>query len=578
MRTRLSLLAGLVALGLGLFFLRGPLFDFHLEGPPVADVTKRQRTVERSVVMAPISIDLAEATRLANAAIAPKEGESRAPIASGTTESLALDVIRGMLGLEVQEKVECKPTESAKLAQRALNCMGGEDFLELSITKKLTKMLECGVKGSVDSALTLFRAADACIDEHVPLPVPDRSTEVAYDIYLELLSFKAEGGQLLATAQTRVALNPPKSVFDIFVKKPKATCSVRVTGRGLATPGVAIVDNLPHLDIDVSQVALGPGEPCGGRTGGQAKKIMSAIEKNLLQAMTLAFQKKLKEMVEDTLNAPEFVQKFEARKTLFESALFAVHDLPLEQLPVSARLRLAPEGIRLSQPIVGRSKGGDAMVIAAGLVARPEIALTPLKAQKPKTLPYTLQAFDNAFHVTPTARLPLDQITPVAEEIARAVIADAVPELSYDDLSLAFYQADERIVIGATVTGVGWLKVSGTVYLTARPEFDKAANRLALRDVKFDLDSNQFLTRRAAWVLESPLEALLSERLSFDLGAPFQALLVKLEDMELGYPVEAPVAIARIQVRDVSLDQTWLSENTLFVSVAARGTAEVSVD
>lgn len=578
MKTRHKLLLGLAVLGLGLFAFRGWLLDFHLEGPPPRDVTDRRATVERSIVMAPIVIDLATATKLANAALKPETGKAPEPVASGTTEQLALNTIRGMLGLEVLETVECKPTESAKLAMRTIKCMGGEAFDDLKLGQKVLKSLECGVKGGVDGALTLFRTADACIDEHVPLPVPDRPTEVAYDVYLESIAFKAEGGQLHTTAHTRVAINPPKSVFDVFVKKPAVTCSVRITGVGLAKPGLVVVDGAPQLDVDVSQVALGPGKPCGKSTDAQATQIMKALDKALLQTMTLVFQKKLKEMVQDTLNDPEFVQAFDTQKALFETALFEAHDVPLDGLPIQARVRLAPEGIRLSQPRVGREKSGDVLAIAAGLVARPEIALTALESHDRKPLHYTLEAFQNEFQVTPTARLPLDQITPVAEAIARTVIADALPELAYDDLSLTFYQVHDRIVIGATVTGIGWLGLSGTVFLTTRPDFDKAANRLALRDVKFDLDSTQFLTRRAAWVLESPVEALLSERLSFDLGAPFQALLKKLENMEVGFPKDAPVATATINTTDLALDQTWLSDNTLFVSVAARGTAVIKVD
>ena len=574
MKKRSALLAGLAVLAVGLFALRGVFLDFHLEGPPGKSTETVRTAVEASVVMAPIVVDLGQAGRLVNAAL-----NTDVPVASGTTEQLALNTIRGMFGLELLEKVECQPTEAAKLAERALECMGGEAFLDLNFGEKLLKSLECGFKGGIDAALTAFRVADECVDVHVPLPIPDRPTEVAYDLYLDRLEFAAEGRLMKATAHVRVAVNPPSSVFSVFVKKPRVTCSVRITGVARVTPGVAVIDGAPLLNVDVGQVALGPGKPCDGSTPAQVRHILDALDELLLKAMAELFQTSLIETIEETLNTAEFAENFAVLRNTLEGNLFAAHEVPLNGVPVSAMVRIAPKGIRLSQPhVVGGNGKGAALVIGAGVVAQPEVALTPLGDLKQKTLPYSVQPYENAFRVTPTAELPLDEITPVVVGIGKDVIAEALPNLRYDDLDLTFYQAGDQIVIGAELTGVTWLRLSGTVFLTMRPDFNRAANRLALRDVKFDLDSTQFLTRWAAWVLESPVEALLSEQLSFDLGEPFRKLLEELHDMELFFPTDAPVAKAQIWTSDLALDQTWLSNNSLFVSVAAAGTALISID
>ena len=144
-------------------------------------------------------------------------------------------------------------------------------------------------------------------------------------------------------------------------------------------------------------------------------------------------------------------------------------------------------------------------------------------------------------------------------------------------------------MVGIEVSGVTWMGLNAQVFLTERPEMDKDTRSLRLRDVKIDVESEAFLLRVAAFVLETPFEAAIAKRVALPLGSALDAVLAELADTSISLKVsyigetvqdlDLQNVASRLSLNliELELEKLWTSEGTLNAAVSAAGRSRVSV-
>jgi hypothetical protein len=573
--------AGAVLVLAAALLVRAFLLNFHLEGPPAKTVTGQETDLPVSTVMAPVHVPIEPL-----AGFILRQVKAAGPIAEGDTELLALSKIGDLFGMELQEKVVCEPSELAKEASKLVECWNDAPAKQPARGWEHSK---CLLGTSFRGLTGAVRALDDCIDRYVPISLPERPTKLRYAFHLETLTFNMTGRNLAARAKIRIDLDPPDGVFDVFKPKDDLECAAFVFADATLKPTVKTSGTALLMAASAGEVTLSPGPSCSGQSKEKSNEIIDLLDKFLLDATSGLFQKTLRNMLEEALNDPGKLNSINDQ--LLVLAGFAKQDFPVPlplPVPTPISLSVEPQAFALSQPVGGIVDGIKVMTLAVGIEARPVLNLRQappikeFKAFKPdpkNALRIALKPADNRFTLQPQTSLPMEEVSRIATEVGRAVMAEYLSAISYRDLDVTLYQAEDRMVIGAELSGVSWLRLNGSVFLTGRPELDPDGLTLRLRDIKFDLDTSQFLLRRAAWVLETPIEQALENRLVFPLGDPMAEAVRALRDLEVPLinAENTLLGTLRTSLKTLALDQIWISENALNASVQATGTAAVQL-
>lgn len=574
---RRILLAGAAIVLIGAVYAVRTVSNFELDGPPRIEATLTGVDLPVSTIMAQVEVPTAPLGDLITEKLTRDAQEGYKPLAQGNTERLALDKVRDILGLDIIDRERCEPTAAARLAKRADACWkdAGQDGF---------RKAQCITKFGVDVLDTAVRVADECVIRSVRTRLPDRPTQLGYVLHLDDLSLKMAGRTLGVRASVRVDLDPPDTIFEYFQRKGQddaAKCAGFITADARFGLDVASVDSALGFDVTAQAVELSPGKACPGQS---VAPIMQDLEKVLFKAVSEVFQGPLQSALQDALNDPKLTDDLNGHLQILAQVLDQPLPVPLEDIPVPAGLALNASALVISQVQGGRGSIG----LSAGLEAKPLLSLTevpPLKGfdafqQNPEAaLPVRVAVPDDRFVLRAQMQLQLDSVSDIATTVVRDVIETHLPDLRYGDVQAELYQAGERMVIGVHLTQVGRLRVSGSVYLTAKPEFDQARQSVRLRDIKFDVTSERFLLSRAGWALEAPIAGALEDRLSFPLSGPMAQAVSALTSLEIPLQDQQGRLLATLHtgLEEVAPEQIWLSENAMNVSVLAVGRARVEV-
>ncbi|HRQ51810.1 MAG TPA: DUF4403 family protein [Agriterribacter sp.] len=185
-------------------------------------------------------------------------------------------------------------------------------------------------------------------------------------------------------------------------------------------------------------------------------------------------------------------------------------------------LQINPEKLRLST-LYARN---DTLHISAGISARPLISLSP----------------------TPTYRTVVPDISDFSQRKGFSIFVDAV--MNYDSLSRVLtrelyrkrvdmdktgkyiiierceiYGADnEKLIIKVEFSGPD----KGTIYLTGRPYFNAAENRVEIKDMDYDIRTRDLLIKTAKWLFNRRIINTLNQYSYFNITAYADTLLSKV--------------------------------------------------
>jgi hypothetical protein len=120
---------------------------------------------------------------------------------------------------------------------------------------------------------------------------------------------------------------------------------------------------------------------------------------------------------------------------------------------------------------------------------------------------------DEGFSISLLTTVSFERINEIAcRELKGYTITQRKYTLRLEDVSL--FGNGERLVVAANVSG----SVTGTIFLTAIPWFDKAASSIKLRDIDFDIRTKNALVKSASWILRGGIAGKVEEKLVFPAG------------------------------------------------------------
>ena len=577
------------------------VLNFHLEGPPAKAADLAQISLPTSSIELPIVVPLRPISRHVEKTI-----RAGGPFLAGTLDTLAFDIVGKALGLPPKTDVKCEPTEAAKVALRSWQCFNDAVKKIERATRNSNPFsgilegaggsvdtLACAVKFGIDSIDSAFRASKACIDKVIPIDLPTGALTIKYSLALQSFDLTMREQAMNANAQIKLTLTPSDQLDKFFKGASKKTCNpvlaVSATIKPeLTTDNSAVKAKKGHgaigLAMKVGAVNIGAGQACAKNPNMQTSVFLDAIRPVLMQQLPAFLDNAIASAVTAKVNS-------EDRNTQINKQLSVALEMVSQSIhltPIVAKHPQWPTGLELSLDanpkalVLGKPTGrGPEMTFAIAARAKPSLHFERLGKVRKRFVPVFLEKPADKFAVTLASSLSLDAAQATATQVAREIVAERLSELSIGQINATLYQAGERIVIGIDVTGVGWLQLSGSVFLTARPEFDSANDVVRLRDIKFDLDTSDFLLRRAAWILEAPIEKLLEERLVFSLSPQLSVVRETFKEFRHPLPSLKPadpsLGTLSGRLETMKLDQIWLDGNSLNVSGYASGVAKLKV-
>ena len=139
--------------------------------------------------------------------------------------------------------------------------------------------------------------------------------------------------------------------------------------------------------------------------------------------------------------------------------------------------------------------------------------------------------------------------------------------------SMDLYGQNDNLIIKAGLKGT----ISGDIYLRGRPYYDAQTQTISLKDITYDLETENLLQRSASWLLQGTFARTLEKQLTIPVGsylADMQKLLQeRLKNNQL---VKGVTINGRID--EIRPDQVYLTPTALLAVVNARGRVDVKVE
>ncbi|MEM8979901.1 MAG: DUF4403 family protein [Pseudomonadota bacterium] len=597
-KSLLWILGGLVAVAVAGFFVLRSVLVFGPDGPPREDAQAYVADLAPSFVQTEIVLPLERVETVLS-----KQLSGLNPFYSGKLDRVGIDIVMGLLGLPRRTESSCTTKEIVGSAERLGDCMA--DAKKLGFIKQKAAEAVCLAKFGVDAVDGAVTTVKECVDKVVPLP--SASYDVDYAFSIKSIELQERGGKIDVVAQIESTLTVPKSVLSFLDGKRTTKCGPAVTGRAQLTPKL-MADNTKRdegigvltIGFTAESVSVSPGRPCS-KTSGEVQKALDKLMDVAMEGLSDVFQKTLVKTLEGLADTPEIQDAIDGGLVKLAGLLGQPVDLAslIEEhqpgvLPsgVSPTLVLNPNRIVVAKPKVVRTSSGGALILSPGIQAQPLVLFEPIDAPKPGFIKLdTKKREGNRFEVAVTGQIALDRAEPVASQQLRQIVDIQLEGLSYKTLDVSLYQARERLVVGVKASGLTWLGLSAQVFLTARPEMDPEGTTLRLRDVKFDLASQNFLLRAASYVLEAPLEANIEGRVALPLDQAFGAVLKELSDTSItlkaedfealdaeGLGLQGASATLELNLNTLELARVWASEDQLNATVLASGKSRIGVE
>jgi Domain of unknown function (DUF4403) len=119
---------------------------------------------------------------------------------------------------------------------------------------------------------------------------------------------------------------------------------------------------------------------------------------------------------------------------------------------------------------------------------------------------------------------------------------------------------------------------SGTVYFSGRPAYDKATRQLTVQDFDFDVQTQEYLHKAAAWLLQETFVQRVRQKLVFDVSKKVDPILAKFEESFSTYALAKGITLTtRIQEITMEGDPVVSAESVTIVAIG-RGSTWIHVD
>lgn len=199
---------------------------------------------------------------------------------------------------------------------------------------------------------------------------------------------------------------------------------------------------------------------------------------------------------------------------------------------------------------------GASVVIGA---QPPPHAATPLPTIR------QVASFDPSFRLTMNGAIPYRELRTVAAPLLLEKTFDVDgKQVTIKEFDL--YGNGDNIIVKLVTAGA----LDGVLYLTAQPYFDAAANSLAVRNVDFDLHTQDLLLASADWFLHSSIRSTLQEKLNMKLTAQLAHIRQKAEQALAKVPLTDTLAL-KGKLTSLTFQDLVVQQSSIVIQMQAVG-------
>ena len=284
--------------------------------------------------------------------------------------------------------------------------------------------------------------------------------------------------------------------------------------------------------------------------------VADIVLKNSRETIT----KSIDEMVKENFKLDEIVA--EAWTQMFDPLLISEE--------YNTWLQVNPESITMTPLSVEQDVISSTVVVES----RPSVKLgeKPLGAIK-KPLPPFQYATEsvNDFIIFLSSEIPY----PEAERIAKQNIVGETFEskgksVTVEDLEL--YGQGNKLIVNIQLSG----SYTGNIYLQGRPEYNTNRNSIDIKDLKFTLETRNFLLKSAAWLLKSTLKKRIQENMDFLLDYNLKEIESQMQEQLQNYPLTNEIFLNG-NLDELNIQNAYLAPEAIKVEVGVKGSLNVLV-
>ncbi len=169
------------------------------------------------------------------------------------------------------------------------------------------------------------------------------------------------------------------------------------------------------------------------------------------------------------------------------------------------------------------------------------------------------------------AEVPYQEAERIArEQLNGETFSSGNRTVTVQDVEL--YGKGNTLIVHTRLSG----SFNGSVYLEGQPYYNPLRNSIDIKDLRFTVDTQNFLHKTAAWLLKSNLKRALQDNMDFLLDYNLKELEAELQKQLRHYPI-APGIHLEGQLSQLQIHNAYMAPEGIRVQVGLRGQVEVFV-
>ena len=143
--------------------------------------------------------------------------------------------------------------------------------------------------------------------------------------------------------------------------------------------------------------------------------------------------------------------------------------------------------------------------------------------------------------------------------------------VTVEDLEL--YGQGERLVVNTKLSG----SYNGSIFLTGKPVFNAKKNNVQIKDLKYTLDTKNFLVKSAGWLLKSTIKNQIQDNLDFLLNYNMEEIEKQIQQQLSDYKISEGIAL-KGRLDGISIENAYLLPQGMRIYLALNGELGVTVN
>ena len=279
--------------------------------------------------------------------------------------------------------------------------------------------------------------------------------------------------------------------------------------------------------------------------------------------------RKSKELVTDAIDE-QLKDNFDLRQTMSDA--WKQLQTPIEiSSEYKTWLSVNPQQIMLT-PISTKEK---AIALTISILAQPNLEI----GEKPQlTTTSVLPAFkfqevkEEDFQIRLIADIPYEEAEALAiQNIKGEEYNSDKYSVMVEDISL--YGQNEKLVVETLLSG----SYDGNIYLTGEPFYSKLRNKVDIKDLKFTLNTKNFLLKSAAWLLKSNLRKKIRENVNFYVDYNLEEIRKMTQQQLERYEITSGIVL-KGNLDDLSITDAYLTPKGIRVKLGLNGQVNVGME